>query len=392
MAGTPVTGAGPPDRGGVYQTPWALSDTYFLTSYSYSSDKRADGFAVYVIDVHGNKELVARDLVYSCAFPMPVRPRPRPPQVAAVVKSTKQPATCYVADVTHGMDGVPPGTVKYLRISQRVGWPLDDQVGAMRYIPGNAWEKQFGYWAWAPVRVLGTVPVRPDGSAHFTVPTDQSVYFQALDENQMEVRRMRSHISFHPGEVRGCVGCHETGSKSPIVATRPALAIAESPVTPTPPPWGEDRMLGYEWLIQPILDEHCTRCHGQKEPAGGLDFSATVAADGFLQSFRTMFGLAPDSIGGTAATSGRKLVSVANRFSGAGVSKPYQFGSHKSPLTRVLLDGELHRQEVQLTADQWRALVTWVDANAPYHDRFFNRRPVDGGPPQRDIEHRVTKR
>jgi hypothetical protein len=269
---------------------------------------------------------------------------------------------------------------------------LDDQVGAMRYIPGNAWEKQFGYWAWAPVRVIGTVPVRPDGSAHFTVPANRSVYFQALDENHMEVRRMRSHISFQPGEVRGCVGCHETGLKSPLVAARPASAIAEGPVTPTPPSWGQDRVIGYEWLIQPILEQHCNRCHGAEEPAGGLDFSATVAADGFLQSFRTMFGLAPDSGGGNKASGGRNLVHVANRFSGAGVSRPYEFGSHKSRLVRVLLDDELHRREVKLTTDQWQALVTWVDANAPYHDRFFNRRPLDGGPPQRDIEYRVTKR
>ncbi|MCH5373081.1 MAG: hypothetical protein JJ992_03830, partial [Planctomycetes bacterium] len=98
MAGAPVSGGGPPDRGGVYQTPWALSDTCFLASYSYSSDKRANGFAVYLIDVHGNKELVARDLVYSCAFPMPIRPRPRPPQVANVAQPSKQSATCYVAD------------------------------------------------------------------------------------------------------------------------------------------------------------------------------------------------------------------------------------------------------------------------------------------------------
>jgi hypothetical protein len=123
-----------------------------------------------------------------------------------------------------------------------------------------------------------------------------------------------------------------------------------------------------------------------------LDLSATVMKDGFLQSFRSLFGLAPDSARGSLAVDGRKLVRVANRFSGAGVSKPYEFGSHVSPLVRVLLEDELHREEVELTADQWQALVTWVDANAPYHDRFFNRRPLDGGPPQRTIEHRVTKR
>ena len=44
------------------------------------------------------------------------------------------------------------------------------------------------------------MPVEADGSAHFRVPVDTAVYFQLLDENFMELRRMRSFISFQPGE------------------------------------------------------------------------------------------------------------------------------------------------------------------------------------------------
>ena len=418
MAGEPVAEGGVRDRGGVYQAPWALSDKCFLVSYSYSSSTRANGFALYLIDAFGNKELIHRDLIYSCSFPMPVRPRPRPPIVSPVADAAQATATCYVADIHRGLAGVPRGSVKYLRISQRVGWPLDDQIGAMRYIPGNAWEKQFGYWEWAPVRVLGVVPVEPDGSAHFTVPADTSVYFQALDENWMEIRRMRSHVTLQGGEVRGCVGCHESSAHAPALTEqtaegRPAVAgfggvgrpapntapptapslhlipaaLTRPPDTPSPPPWGADVLLGYERLIQPILDQHCTCCHGSQEPDGGLDLSATRAADGFLQSFRTMFGLPP---GGPqpakpAAASPKMLVSISNRFSGAAVTKPWEFGSHKSLLARVLLDDDLHRREVQLTRDQWLTLVTWIDANAPYYDSFFNRRPPEGGQPRRSV-------
>jgi hypothetical protein len=35
-------------------------------------------------------------------------------------------------------------------------------------------------------------------------------------------------------------------------------------------------------------------------------------------------------------------------------------------------------------------LVTWVDANAPYHDKFFNRRPAEG-PPTRNLELRLSQ-
>jgi len=414
LAGEPVAAGGVRDAGGVYQTPWALSDTCFLVSYSYSSSTRANGFALYVIDVFGNKELVHRDLIYSCSFPMPVRPRPRPQLVASTADRSQPTATCYVADVYRGLTGVPRGSVRYLRISQRVGWPLDEQVGAMRYIPGNAWEKQFGYWEWAPVRVLGTVPVQPDGSAHFTVPADTSVYIQALDENWMELRRMRSHVTLQAGEVRGCVGCHESSGHAPALAGETGLrrsavgddgavarlapnlvraaasmpaAWTSPPESPVPPPWGAEQLVGYERLIQPILDQHCVRCHGAQQPDGGLDLSATRAEDGFVQSFRSLFGRRPagSPAAAGAASSTRPLVSVANRFSGAAVSQPLEFGSHQSPLARVLLTDDLHRREAPLSRDQWLTLVTWIDANAPYHDSFFNRRPAEGGPPTRTI-------
>ena len=401
MAGAPVAEGGVRDRSGVYQTPWALSDKCFLVSYSYSSSTRANGFALYLIDVFGNKELIRREPIYSCSFPMPVRPRRRPPIIPAVASALAAPAqaqsaqaegTCYVADANQGLTGMPHGTVKYLRISQRVGWPLDEQIGAMRYLPGNAWEQQFGYWEWAPVRVLGIVPVEADGSAHFTVPADTSVYFQALDENLLELRRMRSHVTLQAGEVRGCVGCHESSSHTPRAAGPGGLrdaaalpaALTRPADAPQPPPWGAERLLGFEALVQPLLDRHCTGCHGAAQPDGGLDFSATRAADGFLQSFRTMFGRSPAAAGKPAAAA-RTLVSVSNRFSNAAITRPREFGSSQSPLVRVLLDDDLHRREVRLSPDEWLTLVTWVDANAPYHETFFNRRPPGGGPVERNI-------
>lgn len=411
LAGKAVEQGGLPDRGGLCQTPWALSDACFLVSFSYArppsgtqGGTNASGFGVYLVDVHGNKELLHRDPVLSCAFPMPLAPRPRPPVVPALAKHESRPAqsgpesrspaesmkekdglpagqaVCYVADVHRGLEGMARGTVKRLRISQRVGWPLDEKIGAMRYIPGNAWEKRFGYWEWAPVRVLGEVPVEQDGSACFQVPGDTAVYFQALDENFMEVRRMRSHVTFQPGEVRGCTGCHETRPDAPAAAPRLPLALQRPPRTPEPPPWGAERLLGYEWLVQPVFDRSCVRCHGPQKAEGGIDLSATPGADGFARSFHTLFAARG---GGTKAQAA--LVSVSDRFDGAGVTRPKQFGSHRSRLVTVLLDDDLHRREAKLARQDWQALVTWVDANAPYHDTFFNRRPADGGPPRRDV-------
>jgi hypothetical protein len=82
---------------------------------------------------------------------------------------------------------------------------------------------------------------------------------------------------------------------------------------------------------------------------------------------------------------GPTLVSVSDRLSGGEVTQPLQFGSHKSPLIRTLLDDELHRKESQLSEQEWIALVTWVDLNAPYYDTFYNRRPSSGDEPVRDV-------
>ena len=365
-----------------------LGETCFLVSYSYARPNcsaaigaDSNGFALYLIDVYGNKELLHRDLLLSCCYPIALVRRPRPPQLPTLADAAAREATCCVADVYAGMPEIPRGTVKSLRIAQHIPWPYDAERGMMPFIPGNAYAEQFGYWDWSPVRVIGTVSVEADGSACFTVPADTALYFQALDERQMEVRRMRSMVSLAPGEVRGCRGCHESQARSPEAGSRTLLALQKPPQQPEPPPWGSDKTLGYVDLVQPILDRHCVRCHGAHEPDGKLDLSSAPMPDGFVQSFRTLFGLAP----GQTKPSGRTLVAVANRFSNSSVTRPKEFGSHRSPLVQVLVQDDLHRKEVLLSPQEWLTLVTWVDANAPYHDKFINKRPRDGGPPRRDV-------
>jgi hypothetical protein len=240
--------------------------------------------------------------------------------------------------------------------------------------------KRIDFQSWSPVRVIGTVPVAADGSACFKVPADRAIYFQALDDRYMEVVRMRSMVSLKPGEIRGCRGCHESQAAAPASSLSPPAATGQPPATPSPPAWGSERLLGYEWLVQPILDQHCTDCHGGQDPDAGLDFTPARAADGLFQSYRTMFGLVAG-----APEPKRLLVSCSDRFSSADVTRTRQFGSHKSPLIRVLIDDPLHREKASLAPDEWLALVTWVDANAPYHDRFINKRPEDGSEPSRKV-------
>lgn len=382
-----VAEGGVHDGGGLWQTPWALSPRHFLAAYTYgptTAGKPSGLFAVYLLDAFGNKELIHRDRLLSCSCPMPLRPRAVPPVLPPMANPASPYATAYVSDVYRGLPGVPRGSVKGLRILQHVGWPLDVEVGAMRWIPGNAWEAHFGYWSWSPTRVIGTVPVAADGSAWFTVPAGTAVYFQAIDDREMEIRRMRSSVTFQAGEVRGCVGCHETEAEAAVASADHAAFPQGEPAAPQPPPWGAERLLDYESLVQPILDRHCTRCHGTEQPAGGIELSARRLPDGFLQSYRSMFGLAWGESSSvpllTAIASNRapgQLVAVSDRFSGASVSQPGQFGSARSRLVLAMADSN-HRDEVQLTPDAWTTLVTWIDANAPYYGTFLRKRDFDG--------------
>jgi hypothetical protein len=395
-----VAEGGVPDRGGLYRTPWPLSEKSFLVSYAHASPGKTS-YSAYYVDVWGNKELIHRDPVMDVLCPIPLRPRPRPPASPSTVDPESSCAICYVEDVNREMSGVEPGTVRYLRISERLQWYFGkgDNTGPIRWTPGTQHSRNFGYWTWSPTRVIGTVPVEADGSAYFKVPAGLAVYFQALDENMMEVRRMRSHVEFKPGESRGCVGCHETKHYVPkTVAGQSPLALRREPSIPKPPPWGDVAILDYEQMIQPIFDRHCVGCHGVTDPKAAPDLTDARDPHGFMQSYRSLFGIEkgePTPLGEgyreaypemtnleqdenalyeavkKRIYSPDGLLCLSNHMSGPEVTQPKQFGSHRSRLVLTLLEDEVHKKDVSLSRGEWETLVTWVDANAPYASTYF---------------------
>jgi hypothetical protein len=362
MSGTPVAEGGVRDGSGYYMTPWALSDKYFLVSYTYGAKQNAPrGYGIYLVDVFGNKELIYRDSSISCFSPIPLRSRPRPPVVTDITSTEQSKATLAVANVAHGVDGVSTEQVRFLRISERLVWPYDNERGGQRYheVPHT----QELVPNWTPVRILGEVPVEPDGSAHFQIPADTPVYFQLLDKDRMEIRRMRSFISLQPGETRMCVGCHETRGEAPVAKLFP-LALLHDPQLPTPPPWGA-KPISFLRDVQPIFDRHCVGCHHGLSPAGGLDFSPGLRPRHVIPAFSA--NRAYETI------RSQKLVARSNIHDDARVTQPYMFGSHLSKLVQVLKHGACS-QRARLSADEWYRLVTWIDANAPYHDKFLDKR------------------
>lgn len=362
-------------RNGWYNAPYPLSEKYFLVCYSFEPNHNAPaGYGIYLMDVHGNKELIFRDPERSCYSPIPLKPRSRPavlPPVVAVDEPSDT-GTLILADVYRGLAGVRRGTVKYLRVLKTI--PKDYHSTPQRLDIGIG-------SGWDPRAVLGTVPIEEDGSACFQVPADTPVFFEALDENYMDVRRMRSYLTVKPNETVSCVGCHESYNAAPTNVR--LIALEHPPREITPPPWGATPM-AFSTVVQPVLDRYCIRCHdgtsgkdrsfdltsNQMVPAGGADNHYPPAPSDPYRVTASFANLLPHV----------DFIRLNGYVGGNLPLEPYAVGSHRSKLVDLLDDGHY---DVELDADSRRAIVTWIDCNAPFlggWDEYAERTIADAVP------------
>jgi hypothetical protein len=298
---------------------------------------------------------------------VPLRRKARLAGAAATAGASDKEATLVVADVYQGLEGVKPGTVKYLRIMEQVPRPWSVVLGYQGNDASPGQMAAISLYTHLSVKVLhGVVPVHEDGSAHFTVPARRNVFFQALDGDFMEVQRMRTFVNFQPGERRACVGCHEHRNRAP--ASRRVLALERAPARPCPQP-GETapRPIHYPTDVQPILDRHCVACHNPKKAEGGIDLSGEMT-ELFCRSYETM--IHKDLVGYIQEFVGPKPEG-ADAMGYAPAVPPYTYGSHKSKLIALVRAGHY---DVKLPREDFVRLATWVDANAPYYGSYFGRR------------------
>ncbi len=350
----------------------AINGRFFLVSCNVDrewNDPAAYGLCL--LDVYGNRVPIYDAPDTSCWQARPWAPRPRPPVLtdppALDVATSEATATMVVADVYQGLPGVPRGAVKYLRVMEQIPRPWSVYLG---YQPDDRAPGQMvavSLYTHLSVKVLhGVVPVHEDGSAYFTVPADRNIFLQALDKDYMEIQRMRTFVNFQPGERRSCIGCHEPRSQAPL--NRPLLALQNPPNHPAPQP-GETapRPLHYPTDIQPILDTHCTSCHGAEQPDGDLNLTGTMTAL-FSQSYENMINR--DLVGYIQEFIGPKPEG-ADAMGYAESVPPFTYGSHHSKLIQLLHQGHY---DVRLSPQERVRLTTWVDANAPYYGSYFGRR------------------
>lgn len=235
--------------GDTYRDPYALDEQTFLAARGASLELvEATGEAVPVY-ILPDEEAAAG---YWCHEPRLLSPRPREPVIQPRVDLKQATGRLLLANIYDGrnMAGVKPGEIKKLLVLESLPKPINYTGGMDPLSYGGTFTLE---------RVLGTVPVEPDGSAYMEVPALRALFFVALDENDLSVKRMQSFLTVQPGETTSCVGCHEQRTKT-VFPTQHLQALKRPPSQIEPIPNVPD-VLDFPRDIQPILDRHCVRCH-----------------------------------------------------------------------------------------------------------------------------------
>lgn len=340
--------------GGDWRDPYPVAADRFLVA-------RAN--ELHLMDIDGNTQLLYRlpgDRPEMMLHePWPVRPRPRERLVATRSDASQATGHLLLADVTRGrnMEGVEPGEIKKLLV-------LEQLPAAFHNSPGFDGISLWGTFSLH--RILGTVPVEPDGSAFFEVPAMRSLFFVALDEHDLAVKKMQSFVTVQPGETTSCVGCHEPRTMAPANPGSATVRALQRPASRIVPIEGMPEIVDFRRHVQPILDKHCVGCHDAQQRKGELNLEAApgMPSHGRGQVFSSYVALV------------RRLGEVADGRNAHGNRPPRSMGSSASRLmTRI--DGS--HNDVVVSQAEAALIRLWLDSGAPANGTYAI---MDGGTPE----------
>ncbi len=338
-------GRGPDDPGSARLVPATsqyVRDPYPLDAETFLV---ADGPRLVLIDRAGAEEEVYRlpadeaDRGMLCHEPRPLAPRAPEHVIPDRVIASKATGRLLLLDAADGrnMAGVLPGEIRKLLILETLPKPINYTGGMDPLTWGGSFSLE---------RVVGTVPVEADGSAHFELPALRSFFFVALDENDNTVKRMQSFLTVQPGETTTCIGCHEQRTRG--VPDRPLALAATRPPSPIAPIPGVPEVLDFPRDIQPVLDRNCLGCHDYTTGrAGGVVLSGDRGPL-YSHSYATL-------------TVRREFVD--GRDQPVSNLAPRSIGAAASPLMTRL--GPDHHG-VRATAEEIQLVRYWIESGAAY--------------------------
>jgi len=287
--------------------------------------------------------------------PRPIESRKRENIMPSQISLKEKTGTMMLDNVYVGrnMEGVKKGDIKKLLILEALPKPVN--------FSGHMEPTSMG-GTFTLNRVLGTVPVEADGSAHFELPALRSIFFVALDENDISVKRMQSFTTVQPGELLSCVGCHEERVVAPTIVRRGmALAMGRPASKITPIPGDLPSVYDFPRDVQPILDKYCLTCHDVKQ-------HGTYTDKGKEKSCGPLSGgisLAGDR--GQIFSHAYANLTMLRQFTDGrddnGNHVPRTIGTGDAPLL-AKISGKHHG--VQVTARERDIVRLWIESSAVY--------------------------
>lgn len=344
-----------------FGSPYPLSEDLYLAEFSSDPFPGSmarlpahNAYGIYLIDTLGGRELIYRDPEISCFEPLPLKPRPVPPAIpsAAVENETQATGVFYLQDVYRSSQDLPRGAIRWLRVNELIPQPAQ----RVPYSSAVRFE--------VLKRVVGTVPVDDSGSVAFEAPAGVPLQFQALDQDGLAVLTMRTFTHLQPGEIAGCVGCHEHRATSPPIHRQPP-AIGQ--ILQLAPPAGPRYPggLSFAKTVQPVLDRYCLDCHGLKQTDGNINLLGTF--DATEQKVAAAFHSLLPSTAYASLTRGNRLVSIAQYGGETWYSQPKDYFAHGGTLAGLLLSGH---EGVELDPESRQRIIDWLDLNAPLYGTY----------------------
>lgn len=338
---------GPDDKSAIQRVGWSrqerdaypIGDTGFLIAKYHQ---------LHIMDYEGRSELLwqlsqeEKDAGFWPQEPMPLKPHPREPVIADQIDLNQKTGVLTLTDVYQGrnMDGIEHGSIKKLLVLESLPKALNISNGS----------EPISRFAHNHERILGTVPVEPDGSASFEIPAGRAIFLAALDQNDIAVKRMQSFLTVQPGEVTSCVGCHEERMQTPSsVGASATMAMRRAPSKIEPINDVPD-VFDFHRDIQPIFDRHCIACHDYEAAEQGGPMAGGVILAGDLGP---VWAHSYTWLAGRFVTLGSNL----------GNNAPLKTGSGGSRLMGYL-DGSHH--DAKLSSHERKMIRLWLDSGAMY--------------------------
>lgn len=322
-----------------FQNPYPLSDKYILTSLKVDTSEK---WVLALVDVFDNITVIYEDPTYHLFEPIPLTPRKTPPVIAdRIIPGAESVIFCTDIYDGRGLEGIPRGTVKNLRIfSYHYG-----------YINSGGHDKIGLDSGWDIKRILGTVPVEEDGSFSFRAPANTPISIQPLDKDGAALALMRSWMAAMPGETLSCNGCHENQN----IATQNKMTRASRRAPNQINPWfGPPRPFAYITEIQPTLNKYCLSCHNDTQKKANISFEKNDLAN--WESDQSYMHLLPF----TRKPGAESDLDMYNAM---------EWHVSTSPLIQMLRKGH---HGVKLEKEAWSRFYTWIDLNAPHQGMWNN--------------------